>query len=124
MCSAEGGASSNVGGGLRVRGKDSGSDVDPGDVREFLERHTHMEVRVEGSDRHIVVLEDYNLLSNYDQVDSALSPLCAAPESKALGAMSDMDLSLNVACMALRVDAFLFLFFAGLALLFSACLLF
>ncbi|XP_070014293.1 filament-like plant protein 1 [Nicotiana sylvestris] len=99
---AEGGASSNVGGGLRVEGEGLGSDVDPEDVREFVGHHNHVEVRVERSDRYIVVLEDYNMLSNFDQVVYSLDLLCATPESKVLRAISNMELSQNVACMALR----------------------
>ena len=52
MRSVEGGASSAVrGGGVAYAEDDgSGSDVDPEDVRAFLERHTHVEVRMDGPD--------------------------------------------------------------------------
>ncbi|XP_070029629.1 spindle pole body component 110-like [Nicotiana sylvestris] len=90
--SVEGGASSNVGG-PRVEDGGSGSDIDPEDVNEFVGHHTHVEVRMDGSDRHVVVLGNYNLLLISEQVASALAPLCAAPESEILGVMRDVDLS-------------------------------
>lgn len=69
---------------------------------------------MEGSDRQIVVLGDYNLLSDCDKVVSALAPLCATHENEALRAMSDMELSRSVSGMALRVDIFLFISSLGL----------
>lgn len=119
--SAEGGASSNVGGRC-VEG--SGSDVDQKEVNEFVGRHTHVEVKAEGSDCHIVIPGDYNLLSNREQVASVLAPLYAAPENEVLRTMSDVELSQNVAGMALRVSSFLFLFVVGLKRRLSTCISF
>ncbi|XP_070007531.1 structural maintenance of chromosomes protein 4-like [Nicotiana sylvestris] len=57
---------------------------------------------MDGSDRHVVAPGNYNLLMNSEQVVSALDSLCAAPESKMLGAMSDVELSQKVTGMALQ----------------------
>lgn len=61
--SAKGGALSNVGG-PHVEAGGSGSDIALEDVNEFLGYHTHMKVKTDGSDRHIIILGGYNLLLN------------------------------------------------------------
>lgn len=102
--SDEGGPSSNVGGGPRVERDGSSSDVDPKDVHDFVEHHTNVEVRMKDFDWHIIIPGDYNLLSSYEQVASALSLLCVAPKNEVLRTMSDVELSRSAAGMALQVD--------------------
>ncbi|XP_019244425.1 PREDICTED: uncharacterized protein LOC109224291 [Nicotiana attenuata] len=102
--SVEGDTSSAVGGYGAAHAEDdgSGSDIDPEDVRAFLERHTCVEVRTEGPNRHVIIPADYDLLVNSEQVVSAFAPLCAASENTALQAVSDAELSRSISGMALR----------------------
>ncbi|XP_070013422.1 uncharacterized protein [Nicotiana sylvestris] len=101
---AEGGISSTPGGNGAVpaRDDDSGSDIDPEEVRAFLERNTHVEIRTEGPNRYIVIPVDYDLLANSERAVPAFAPLCTASENTALQAMNNTDLSLGISGMALR----------------------
>lgn len=96
---------------LHVEDDGLGLDVDPEDVRAYIERHTCVEMGTEGPDRHIVIPMDYNLLANCKQETSALAPLCVASESAMLKVMSDVELSRSTFGMALRVSNFFFFCF-------------
>nr|XP_009788739.1 PREDICTED: uncharacterized protein LOC104236512 [Nicotiana sylvestris] len=93
---AEGGSSSATGVSRVVPAgdDDSGLDVDPKEVQAFLENNTRVEIRMEDPNRHIMILVDYDLLSNSEWAVPAVAPLCTASENKALQAMNDADLSL------------------------------
>ncbi|XP_070025631.1 uncharacterized protein [Nicotiana sylvestris] len=101
---AEGGASLAAGRdrAVPVGDDDSGSDIDPEEVRAFLERNTRVEVMIEGPTRHVIIPVGYDLLANSERVVPSFAPLCAASENTALQAMSDVELSQSISGMALR----------------------
>lgn len=99
----EGGSSSMAGGSrvVPVGDDDSGSDIDPEEIRAFMERTTRVGIRAEVPNQHIVIPVNYDLLANSELAVSAFSPLCAASKNTTLQTMTDVDLSLGISDMAL-----------------------
>lgn len=98
----------------------SGSNVDPEEVQAFKERFTRVEIRMEGTDQHIVIPLYYDLLANSGWAVPTFTHLCAGFENMKLQKLRDADMSLVISSMALRVS----LLFSCLASSFLRCNLF
>lgn len=90
---------------MAADGYDSGSDIDPEEVRMFNEGFTRVEVRTEGTTHNIVILLDHDLSKNTESVVPSLGPLYSSTEYRILRAFDDATLSVGISGMALRVSS-------------------
>lgn len=83
---------------------ETSSDIDVEEVRMIGQGFTHLEVRLEGSTRTIVVHVDRELLVDTENVVPSLGPLCSDIEHKTLEKLDDATMSRSIADLALRVS--------------------
>lgn len=92
-------------------GYETGSDIDPKEVRGYNEGFTWLEVRLEGSSRTIVILIDHVILVKTEDVVPSVGHLCSNVEGGTLATFNDAALSAGIAGLALKVSFPIFLVF-------------
>lgn len=95
--------------GLAEDGCETGSNLDPNEVRILSEGFTCFEVRLEGSSRTIVVPMDRDLLLNTEGVVPSLGPIFSDVEGRTLETLDGVALSMGIADLTLRVSFLTFL---------------
>ncbi|XP_075081172.1 uncharacterized protein LOC142166278 [Nicotiana tabacum] len=88
--------------GLAEDGCETGSNLDPNEVRILSEGFTCFEVRLEGSSRTIVVPMDRDLLLNTEGVVPSLGPIFSDVEGRTLETLDGVALSMGIADLTLR----------------------
>lgn len=96
---------------VELRGKnvvvgcyESGSNIDPQEVRMYNEGFTRVEMRTEGTTRSIIIPLDLDLLKRMESIVPDLGPLYSRTEERTLQTLDDDALSLGISGMALRVS--------------------
>lgn len=90
--------------GVAIDDYESGSNVYPEEERIFDEGFTWVEVRVGESSYFIVIPLDCDLLTNTKSMVPSLVPLCYGAENMTLRSFKDVNMSLGISGMALRVS--------------------